>query len=293
MTEQQSPLLDRAALRSFLEKNCKLLEVKAAEEGRFIVRVPDFGDGKGPLLMPNIKELEAKMRGSDGIVTTIELEAGPQKVPADGTNVIVINRVDAFVQVALAAKLEYLIDSANGEMTREVLHDFMGYARGYNYDPDTQKIEFCRNVGFRNDVYNMPIEELKKRYTRYTRQDLSLDKVKAENIRSGYYLKKPLLGRGAWLDGAFRSQLSAASGGAMQEFQKGAMVHVPDDPNLGISFIHITDINTCYSLRNGWQIVDADGKHSLPCLKVADIQQRDPTIIRQQFTNHGKPPTPS
>lgn len=269
--KKEAPLLDRAALRAFLEKQ-KLLSVKAAPEGRFILKIPDFGDGKGPLLMPNIKELEAKMRGSDGEVTSIELEAGPQKIPADGTNVVVINRVDEFVQAALKSKLEYLIDSANGEMTRDVVNEFIGYARGYTYDADTQKITFCRNAGFRNDVYNMTNAELKKRYVRFNRQDLSLDKVKDENIRSGYYIKKPLTSRGAYLDGAFRVQVMAEAGGTMQEFQHGSMVNVPDDPELPLSFIHTTDIGTCYTLPNGWPLLDADGKHDLPHFDAAATQ---------------------
>jgi len=283
--------LDRVALRAVLERATNLLPVKAAEEGRFIIKIPDFGDGKGPVLLPNIKELDAKMRGSDGTLAVVELEAGPQKVPADGTNVIVINRVDQFVQAALAAKLEYLIDSANGEMTRQVLLDFMSYARGYNYDPDTQKVSFCRNVGFRNDVYNMPIPELKKRYVRYSRPDLLLENVKDGNIRSGYYIKRPLEGRGVYLKGKFQVQLSAEAGGAMQEFHNGAMVHVPDDPKLPISFIHVTDINTCYTQRNGWPIVDADGQHTkLPSYDVSELKKTEPGIARQQFTRSHKPP---
>jgi hypothetical protein len=284
--KKEAPLLDRAALRAFLGKQ-KLLPVKAAPEGRFILKIPDFGDGKGPLLMPNIKELEAKMRGSDGVVTSIELEAGPQKIPADGSNVVVINRVDEFVQSALKSKLEYLIDSANGEMTREVVNEFIGYARGYTYDADTQKITFCRNAGFRNDVYNMTNAELKKRYVRHSRQDLSLEHVKDENLRSGYYIKKPLSSRGCYLDGAFRVQVMAEAGGTIQEFSNGAMVNVPDDSSLPLSFIHVTDINTCYTLTNGWQIVNADGKHDLPHFEVKDALgppgSKKPSKARKNF----------
>ncbi|MEZ0226821.1 MAG: hypothetical protein ACAH83_19855 [Alphaproteobacteria bacterium] len=284
--KKEAPLLDRATLRAFLEKQT-LLTVKAAQEGRFILKIPDFGDGRGPLLMPNIKELEAKMRGSDGVVTSIELEAGPQKIPADGTNVVVINRVDEFVQAALKQKLEYLIDSANGEMTRDVVNEFIGYARGYTYDANTQQITFCRNAGFRNDVYNMTNAELKKRYVRFTRQDLSLDQVKDENIRSGYYIKKPLTSRGCYLDGAFRAQVMAEAGGTMQEFSHGAMVNVPDDPTLPLSFIHTTDINTCYTLPNGWELVNADGKHDLPHFDVKDVlppaTPKKPSKARKNF----------
>jgi hypothetical protein len=281
---EEPPILDRTLLRAFLERNT-LLPVTAAKEGRFILRVPDFDDGKGPLLMPNIKELDAKMRGSDGTVTSIELEAGPQKIPADGTNVIVINRVDEFVQMALKAKLEYLIDGANGEFTRDVLNEFIGYARGYTYDPDTQKITFCQNAGFRNDVYNMPITELKKRYVRHSRPDLPLDKVKDKNIRSGYYVKKPLEGLGAYLTGAFRVQISKEAGGTMQEFQHGAMVNLPADPAMPLSIIHSTDINSCYTLRNGQPIIDTDGNHQLPRFDAAETQKADkaPTVVRQQF----------
>ncbi|MDD9900450.1 MAG: hypothetical protein OXT65_05690, partial [Alphaproteobacteria bacterium] len=261
----------------------KILPVKAAEEGRFIIYLPDFADGKGPVLLPNIKEMEAKMRGSDGEVKSIELEAGPQCIPADGTNVIVINRVDPFVQMALSAKLTHLIDSANGEFTRDVLDKFMSYARGYSYDPDTQTITFARNVGFRNDVYNMSVKEFKARYMRHGRPDLSLEKVKDHNIRSGYYIKKPLEGCALYLQGKFSVQLPVVSGGAMQEFQHGAMVNLPDDPSLPISFIHVSDINTCYTKQNGWQIVDSDGQHRLPIFGVDDVLQPQAPSARKGF----------
>ena len=258
------PLLDRDKLRTFLEQNkADLMHVKAAEEGRFILNIPDFGDGKGPVLLPNVKELEAKMRGSDGTVNAVELEAGPQEIPADGTNVIVINRVDRFVQRALSEKLEDLTDEANGKFTRDVLDKFIGYARGYTYDPERQTITFARNAGFRNDVYNMPLAEFKKRYTRYSRPHLSLEKVEDSDIRHGYYVKKPLPGYGAYLTGAFQAQVSAASGTTVQNFQHGAMVNLPADPSLAISFIHKTDINTCYIMLNGWPLVDPDGNDSL------------------------------
>jgi hypothetical protein len=274
-------LLDRAVLRAFLDKH-PLMPVTAAEEGRFILPVPDFGDGKGPLLTPNVKELEARLRGSDGTVEMIELEAGPQKIPADGTNVVVINRVDVFVQMALSAKLEYLIDGANGEVTRGVVDEFMGYARGYTYDPATGRVAFARNAGFRNDVYNMPISELKKRYVRHSRPGLSLEQVREANIRPGYYVKKPLPGRGAFLEGAFRVKLSAAAGGAVQDFGHGAMVNYPEDPAMPLSFIHVTDINTCYVRRDGGPIVDARGRHSLPRYDAAETQKPLVSTARQR-----------
>jgi hypothetical protein len=281
--EENVPLLDRDTLRAFMERHrASLLPVRAAEEGRFILYLPDFKDSKGPVLAPNIKELEAKMRGSDGFVESIELEAGPQKIPADGTNVLVINRVDPFIQMALSAKLTDLIDDANGEFTRNVLNEFMGYARGYTYDPETQKITFAKNVGFRNDVYNMPVAEFKKRYVRHSRPDLSLEEVKDHNIRSGYYIKKPLLGRGMYLQGKYKVPLPSTSGGAMQEFNNGAMVNLPDDSTLPISFIHITDINACYTKPNRWPLVDADGRHALPVYNLAQVPQQK-SSVRKKF----------
>lgn len=184
-----------------------------------------------------------------------------------------INRVDRFVQRALAEKLEDLIDSANGEFTRDVLELFMGYARGYTYDATRQTVTFARNAGFRNDVYNMPVAEFRKRYVRYNRPDLSLEKVKDGNIRHGYYVKKNLPGYGAYLTGKFRVPVSDGSGSTIQEFRYGAMVYLPENPDLPISFIHPADINACYTMANGWPIVDSDGKDGLPRFDVADIQQ--------------------
>ena len=286
--KKEPPLLDRDKLRAFLKRH-KMLPVKAAPEGRFIIPVPNFDDGKGPLLMPNIKELDAKMRGSEGTVTSIELEAGPQKVPADGTNVIVINRVDEFVQVALAAKLQYLMDSAHGEMTRDVLNDFIGYARGYTYDGETHKITFCRNAGFRNDVYNMTNGELKKRYVLFSRQDISLEEFRDDKLRPGYYVKKPLESHAAFINGPFRFQISEAAGGTLQEFDHGAMVNVPVDPEMPISFIHTTDINTCYTNPNGWALVDHNGHHKLPVFDAAKTQETRPGVARQHFAKRHKP----
>lgn len=75
---EEPPPLDRKKVRAFLERNkAALMVVKATEDGRFILNIPDFSDGKGPILLPNIKELEAKMRGSDGTVNIVELEASP------------------------------------------------------------------------------------------------------------------------------------------------------------------------------------------------------------------------
>ena len=286
--KKEPPLLDREQLRAFLKRR-KLLPVKAAQEGRFIIPVPDFKDGKGPLLMPNIKELAAKMRGSEGSVDSIELEAGPQKIPADGTNVIVINRVDEFVQQALALKLQYLMDSAHGELTRDVLNEFIGYARGYTYDGETQKIKFARNIGFRNDVYNMTNAELKKRYVLFNRQDISLEEFRDEKLRPGYYVKKPLEGLGAYITGPFRAQIAEAAGGAMQEFDHGAMVNVPDDPSSRLTFIHLTDINTCYTHRNGWPLVDGNGLHDLPVFSAAETMGKKPSAVRHHFGRKHKP----
>lgn len=282
---KETPLLDREKLRAFLERSKDaLLPVKASMEGRFILNVPDFGDGKGPILLPNIKELEAKMRGSEGEVHAIELEAGPQEIPADGTNLIVINRVDRFIQRALTEKLEYLIDGANGEFTRGVLEEFMGYARGYTYDAAKKTVTFSRNAGFHNDVYNMPVGEFKKKYVRHSRPDLSLEEVKDQNIRHGYYVKKPLPGYGAYLTGKFSVQVSENAGGTIQEFSHGAMVYLPEDPDLPISFIHATDINTCYTMVNGWPVVDSDGNDAMPRFDAARTQKADAaSVLREKF----------
>ncbi len=281
------PMLDRDALREFMQSH-QLLPVKAAPEGRFILYVPDLQDGKGPILAPNIKELEAKIRGSEGDVQSIELEAGPQRIPTNGTNVIVINRVDEFVQLALKAKLEHLIDNANGEMTRDVINEFMSYARGYEYDPEKQTITFCRNIGFRNDVYNMSLDEFKKRYVRHSRPDLPLDDVKDENIRSGYYIKKQLLSGGLFLEGAFQVQVPTGAGDTVQAFEHGAMVNMPDDPTLPISFIHLTDINTCYTERDGKPIVARDGGNALPSYDVADVLPKRPTLSAKKAFKPGR-----
>lgn len=273
---EEFPLLDRQRLQAFLERNkATLAPVRAAEDGRFILNIPDFGDGKGPVLLPNIKELEARMRGSGGRVKAIELEAGPQEIPADGTNVIVINRTDRYVQKALTARLDDLIDSANGKFTREVLEEFMGYARGYTYDAEKHTVIFTKNAGFHNDVYNMPVSEFKKKYVHYDHPDLSLETIKGDNIQHGYYVKKNLPGHGAYLTGKFSVQVSAGSGTTVQEFQNGAMVHLPEARDLPLSFIHVTDIDTCYTLPDGSPIIDPDGKNNLPHFDAADTQQTD------------------
>ncbi len=286
--KKDPPLLDRTLLRAFLKRH-KTFPVKAAPEGRFVIPIPDFHDGKGPLLMPNVKELSAKMRGSEGTVETIELEAGPQKIPTDGTNVLIINRVDEFVQEALNKKLQYLIDSAHGELTRGVLMDFIGYARGYTYDGDTGKVTFCRNAGFRNDVYNMTNGELKKRYLLYSRQDLSLEEFRDEKLRPGYYIKKPLESQAAYIAGPFSAKVAEAAGGTQQEFEHGAMVNIPDDPEMPLTFIHMTDINTCYTHRNGWPLVDENGHHPLPVYEAMKTQEKKHSPARQHFAKKHRP----
>src|SRR5579884_3555303 len=172
-SERGPPLIDPACARRWLEGKF-LKPVTPVPDGRFIIPVPNFDDGKSPILMPNVKELDARLRGSGGTARVIELEASPQIIPTDGTNVIVINRVDEFVAQALSSKLDNLIENANGELTRGVLEEFIGYARGYSYDAETRKITFRENAGFRNDVYNMPTSEFKKKYVRFRRNDLSL-----------------------------------------------------------------------------------------------------------------------
>jgi hypothetical protein len=73
--------------------------------------------------------------------------------------------------------------------------------------------------------------------------------------------------------GEFQVQVSPESGGTIQEFHHGAMIHLPEDPSLPVSFIHVTDINISYTLRNGWPIVDSDGQDNLPRFSVADTQK--------------------
>lgn len=264
------PNIDRAHFRAFL-KDKPLADVVAAAEGRFILPVPDLQDGLGPLLVPNIKELEARLRGSEGKVSAIELEAGPQKIPADGTNLIVINRVDEFVQLALKAKFTRLTEKAGG-ITREVLTEFMSYARGYTYDADKQTISFTKSAGFHNDVYNMPVEEFRRRYVSFEAPEKPLDDVKDTDIKPGYYVKKALHSRAAFITGKFSVRVGGDAGGTVQEFDKGAMINIPDDPALPLSFIHPTDIDISYRKDGGASLYGTDGKLSLPVYDAGDIK---------------------
>lgn len=265
------PEIDRAVIKQAIS-GLPLLEVVAAPEGRFILPVPDLKDGKGPLLVPNIKELEARLRGSTGEVQALKLEANPQKIPADGTNVIVINRVDEFVQLALKAKLQSLVLKADG-ITRQVITDFMSYARGYDYDPKKQTIFFAKGAGFHNDVYNMPLDEFKKRYVSFTSVKVPLEGKADAAITAGYYVKKPLHSKAAFISGKFAVRVGPHAGGeTMQEFDKGAMINLPDDAGLPLTFIHPTDIDICYRKIDGSSLIDKNGAHTLPVYNVHDLQ---------------------
>jgi hypothetical protein len=198
--------LNRPSLKDLFVNGLTSVPVRAAPAGRFVIPVPDFKDGKGPILFPNIKEMEARLQGSQGYLKALELEAGPQIVPTDGTQVIIINRVDKFVQLALNAKLHDLIKEAGSVMTRDVVEDFLSYARGYSFDAASGKILFSHNAGFRNDVYPIPMDEFKQRYVSYTREDLSLENIDNDNLRSGFYMKAPLNGRAIFIEGTFKSR---------------------------------------------------------------------------------------
>lgn len=240
------PEIERNRFRTVL-KGKALAEVQAAPEGRFILPVPALDDGEGPILAPNIKELLALMRGSEGKVRALKLEAGPQKIPADGTNIIVINRVDEFVQFALLKKLESILKETNGKITRKALNKFMCYARGYDYLAETQEIIFEPNAGFHNDVYNMPVTEFRKRYEAHNKPGAPL----LETVTAGYYVKKPLHSHAYFVKGSFSVRVAPEAGETMQEFDKGAMVNLPDDDTMPLSFIHPTDIDTCYRMPDG------------------------------------------
>lgn len=274
------PEIDRAVIKQAIS-GLPLHDVVAAPEGRFILPVPDLKDGKGPLLAPNIKELEARLHGSEGHVQALKLEANPQKIPADGSNVIVINRVDEFVQLALKAKLQDLV-LHTGDITRQVITDFMSYARGYSYNPEKQIITFTKGAGFHNDVYNMPLDEFKKRYVSFTSVKMPLDGKPDAAITAGYYVKKPLASKAAFISGKFAVRLGAHAGGAMQEFDKGAMINLPDDASLPLTFIHPTDIDICYRKPDGSSLIDKNGAPTLPVYNVSDLQSPKQPVRAKQ-----------
>lgn len=262
------PEIDRDHARALL-REMTLAPVLAAPEGRFILPVPALDDGKGPILTPNIKEISVLMRGSSGHVRALKLEASPQKIPADGTNVIVINRVDEFVQLALLKKLESLLSKTKGSITREIIENFMNYARGYRYIPENQEIIFEPNAGFHNDAYNMPVEEFRKRYVAHDAPDKPL----TGGIIPGYYVKKPLRSHAAFLRGAFCVRVGPHAGGTMQEFDEGAMVNVPEDAALPLSFVHPFDIDICYRAADGSSLLDASGRPALPVYDIPAFLQ--------------------
>lgn len=237
--------VDRQQVRSFLEGKA-LQKVVAVPEGRYIVFVPDLQDGQGAIAIPNIKELEARLRGADGFLRAIELEAGPQLVPVDGTNVIVINRVDQYKALAFDAKWRDILKGFGGKISRQMIEIFLTYVRGYAYDAQTNILTFSNNAGFHNDIYNMPVHQLVKRYMHADGASV----VAAEAL-TGYYIKKPLTGRAAFLAGAFSVAVTPDAGDTVQSFETGAMVNIPDDPDLPISFIHPTDIGSCYQSETG------------------------------------------
>jgi len=98
--------------------------VLPAPEGRFLLHVPNLEDGGGDIRTPNVKHLMVEMIGGrDGDVKLVRCESEPQKIKVDGTQVIVINKIDRHVGAALASRLQEL-EEEHGKGHGRRLRDF-------------------------------------------------------------------------------------------------------------------------------------------------------------------------
>lgn len=249
MMGRNLPICDRQALARGLAC-CDAVHVVAKPSGRFALWVPNLADGLGPILRPNAKVLSAVFSGDACALALHRLEADPQIVPVDGSQVVLINRVDEHSQLALASRLKAVLSDAKGQLARPQVLAMLAYATGFHYDPVTQQATYSPNAGIRADLYNMPLIDFARRYA-------AVDEADLKERGGGYYIKRALPARLAFIRGAFAVALPEGTGAGVQTFEQGAYLVVPELNGLMPSLVDPGDIDVTYMLPHGQPVASA------------------------------------
>ncbi len=233
--------------------------VVPAPEGRFLLHVPALNDGKGPIYTPNVKDMNIRLTGgTTGEIDILRSESGTQAIQTDGTQVIVINKIDEHVGLALSSKYNAIVKK-HGTLSREAIEEFLTYARGFSFDSETGKAHVATpRVGFNPDIYFQAVSAAKKLHCNPADPGLDLRKNEGPLV-AGRYIKVPATTTGIFIDSPFTYR--------NQTFEHGAMIQISgpnEQDQRSVSFIDPTDINQCYTAIDGSPLVDTSGKILLP-----------------------------
>ena len=232
-------------------------------EGRFLLHVQNLDDGKGPIHTPNVKHLTIDMEGGrEGNVELVRCESEPQQVKTDGSHVIVINKIDKHVALALGSKFADL-EQEHGGRTRQAIEKFLTYVRGFEFDPSTGKAKLAiSRAGFNPDIYFQLLEVAQKLH--YDPKDRASDlRDQGNTLSVARYVKKPIATTGVFIDSPIEYY--------NQQFKHGALLQLSSpgkDGRRSISFIDPSDILDCYTWINGDPLVDEHKKILLPHYKI-------------------------
>lgn len=228
-----------------------------APEGRFLLQIPKFDDGLGPIRIPNVKDLLIRLTGgTQGSVDLLRCESEPQAIKTDGTQVIVINKIDKHIGIALTSKLEEL-QKRDGGLTRAAISEFLTYASGYHYDPETGKAKLAAaRIGFNPDIYHQSIGSAQKLH--YDPNARFADLHEQAMLPPGRYIKKPVPTTAVYIDSpiAYKNQ-TFAHGVILQ-------MSMAENGKRSISFIDPTDIDQCYTWIDGTSLLNDESRVQLP-----------------------------
>jgi uridine kinase len=246
-------------------------------EGRFLLHVPKLNDGFGNILIPNVKHMVIDMEGGrDGTVELKRCESDLQEINTDGKQVIVINKIDRHVAVALQSKLEEIEEECGGR-TRDAIMKFLAYASGFEFNPETGKAKLSSSrIGFNPDIYYQNIIIAKKLH--YNPKDSHSNlQEQVGMLPAERYVKKPVVTTALFIDSPVEYE--------NQKFKNGAMLQISSlglNGEHSISLIDPSDIKDCYTLLNGEPLIDKENKIHLPYYKIN--QQKGVKIMSKIHT---------
>ncbi len=264
--ETELPVIMNSTLKDFAGK-VPVQTVVSVRTGRFAVPIPNLDDGGEPLLLPNAKELRAIVRsGKLGTsITSSTAEGMPQKVPTDGSDVVVINNISKRQAAAMKAIYKEIIDEHRG-VTREALVEFFGAVTGITYDSATNQIKPVEdNIGIHGDLFNMNMNTFKERHRFFT-SDLELKHVRDDEIKAGFFEKKRDTYKAYAISGGFTR---LAESGSELQYPETAMIAVGRDGK--VSAIHANDISVSYETEDGKLLIGEDKKLQLPTYPVGQV----------------------
>jgi hypothetical protein len=264
-------VLNRSTLRQQLAQKWKL-NVTAAPVGRAAIYIPALDDGLGPLYTPNAKDIHIKLSGSDGWVELQKLEAGPQVVKVDGSQVVVINRVDEFTRHAIRHAYDVLLARHGGDFNRSCITQLLDYVRGYSYNHARNEVQFNRNSGFHGDIWPVPEAEFRQTYVNHDKPDVRLSFNHFSHNRFGYYSKIPQHYGLAFIAGSFTCPFVGVDG--HQQFNDGAFVAIPQDTRLPPRLIDLTDMDLSYQHKGHSVLPKFGEKPVYPIYRASDLAAR-------------------